>query len=120
MNAADGANHSLDKLEANVKVELHFVSLANTVAGPGAVVVMGGDTLVARFAMFSPQWNLQVADCAVLKLNERQDIGLFVFLFDNVHLLNSVVRLKHRVVVAIRCFRYWGCAVRGGLFSKVK
>ena len=53
------------------------VSLADTVANPWAVVVMGSYAMVTLFAVLAPQWLFDVADCAVLVLDEKDNI-LFI------------------------------------------
>jgi len=53
------------------------VSLADTIANPRAVMVMGSHAMVALFAVLAPKRLFDVADCAVLVLNEKDNI-LFI------------------------------------------
>ena len=56
--------------------EPESVSLADTVADPRAVVVMGGHAMVALFAVLAPQGLFDVADCAVLVLDKKDNVLL--------------------------------------------
>lgn len=60
----------------NEHKEPKSVPLADTVANPGTVVVMGCHTMVALFAVLASQWLFDVADCAVFVLDEKDNILL--------------------------------------------
>ena len=69
-------DENLKGLDEEVEVEDAVVSLADAVADPGAVVVVGGHAVVALFAVLAPERLFDVADCAVLHLYEEHDILL--------------------------------------------
>jgi len=54
------------------------VPFTDAVADPGAVVVVGGYAMVTLLAVLASEWLFDVADCAVLHLDEEYDVLLFV------------------------------------------
>ena len=52
------------------------VPLADTIANPRAVMIMGSYAMVALFAVLAPKRLFDVADCAVLVLDEKDNILL--------------------------------------------
>ena len=58
-----------------------LISLSNTVADPRTMVVVRRNTLITSFTVLGSQWLLQVADGAILHLNEQFDwLGFIIFL----------------------------------------
>ena len=71
----DGSQH-LHELHNKVVEKASFVALTDAVANPRAVMVVSGDALVTRLAVLRAQRLLQVADRAVLHLDEKFELFL--------------------------------------------
>jgi len=69
LNKEDQGPHTLHELKVNESKEASFVPLANAVADPGTVVVVGSYTHLAAVAVLSPQRLLDLAHSAVLLLD---------------------------------------------------
>jgi hypothetical protein len=71
----------LDELCLYKPVEPKSVALPHAIANPRTVVVVSCHTMIAIFAVLGPQWLLDVANRAVLVLNEENDLLLIFTLW---------------------------------------
>ena len=63
-------------MDLNEHKEPKSVPLTNTVANPWAMMIMGSHTMVTLFAVLAAEGLLDVTDCAILVLDEQDDILL--------------------------------------------
>ena len=73
-DAGNEGNQELESLGVEEPKIVKLVSFAHAVANPGAVVVVGGNALVATLAVLAPQRLLDMADGAVLILYEQDNV----------------------------------------------
>lgn len=81
LDSKRSCRYHLKQLDPEVDIEAEFVSFANAISDPGAVMVMSCYTLVTLLAVFSSKRLLKMADGAVFILNEKDNIIVAVSSF---------------------------------------
>jgi len=76
------------------------VPLAHTIAEPGTVMIIGGDTLVTLFAVFGAEWLLLLTNGAKSMLDEEYYRVIIIFWL----IAGILIRFRHIFILVLCLF----------------